>query len=59
MHYAINHMCFFSFNLNNLSELLVKLQPACDTINLQQNLFHKLFNSVTEVRGEISPGAGD
>lgn len=28
----------------------MKLQPACDTINLQQNSFHKLFNSVTAVK---------
>lgn len=37
----------FFFLLNNLSVLLVKLQPACDTINLQQNSCHKLFNSLT------------
>lgn len=45
MHRPINHIIFFL--LNNLSVLLVKLQPACDTINLQQNSFHKLFNSLT------------
>ena len=28
----------------------MKLQPACDTINLQQNSFHKLFNSMTAVK---------
>lgn len=35
------------FFVNNLSILLVKLQVAYDTINIQQKLPHELFNPLT------------